>query len=768
MSREAARSHSPEASRDAEFRALFDLMPQLGWTAQSDGSIDFYNRGWYEYTGTTFEQMAGGGWKSVHDPELLPAVVARWEESLLTGSPFEMEFPLRRSDGQFRWFLTRVNPIRDVDGRVVRWVGINVDIQAQREAGRVRDERFRLLVENIQDYVIMMLDVDGRIRTWNLGAERVLGYGVEEVIGHHFAKFYLPEDVAANKPAHELEVAQKEGRFEEEGGRLRKDGSMFWANTIVAPMRGDGGELLGFTKITRDITAKKKLADEEARVRALHEEREQLYRLTTDLVGTAGFDGYFRRLNPSWTRALGWTEEELASKPWLEFVHPDDIESTIAAAAKLADGNEVSYFENRYRCKSGEYRWLDWRSVPLVAEKLIYSIARDVTEAKAVEASNARLQQRLVLADRMASVGTLAAGVAHEINNPLSYVMANLDMVAEEIRALAGGSPSGRMKDLEEMVLEARGGAERVRKIVRGLKTFSRGDEERRSVMDVRPALELAINMSFNEIRHRARLVKDYGETPFIEADDARVGQVFTNLLVNAAQAIPEGNHEANEIRITTSTDERGRAVVEVRDTGPGISEAVRARIFEPFFTTKDVGIGTGLGLSICHNILSGMGGEISVTSEVGRGTTFRVVFPASELQQLPQTPGAPPNSAVIGRARVLVLDDEPAVGMALRRILRDQDVTVFTSVKDALAAMTSGQRYDVIFSDLMMPQMTGMDFYRELTRLSPEDAGRIVFVTGGAFTSVATEFLDQVGNERIEKPFTPTLVRDMVRRFMK
>ena len=373
------------------------------------------------------------------------------------------------------------------------------------------------------------------------------------------------------------------------------------------------------------------------------------------------------------------------------------------------------------------------------------------------------------MADRLVSVGTLAAGVAHEINNPLSYVLANLEMVVEEIRALSGGSASGRMKELEEMAIEARHGAERVRKIVRGLKTFSRADEEHRVVMDLKPALELAINMAYNEIRHRARLVKDYGPAPLVDADDARLGQVFLNLLVNAAQAIPDGNLEANEIRIATTTDAEGRAVITFSDTGPGIAEAVVGQIFDPFFTTKPVGVGTGLGLSICHNIVTGMGGLISVRSEIGRGTTFRVTLPPAAVQELPGAAASPPQEGPDrrGRGAILVVDDEPAVGMALKRCLRDHDVTVVTGVAEALDVLASGKQFDVIFSDLMMPQMTGMDFYRELTRRSPDDAARIVFVTGGAFTAVASEFLQQVANERLEKPFAPRTVRELVAKFL-
>ncbi len=627
------------------------------------------------------------------------------------------------------------------------------------------DEIFKLLIQSVKDYAFILIDPEGRVLTWNCGAESIHGYAPPEILGENFSRLYLPEDLAAGKPTRDLEAAAN-APFEEGGWRLRKNGSKFFASVTLSAVRNPDGSLRAFAQVIREVRPPKKLADDSNSQKIIEEELAQLLALTTDLIGVAGFNGYFQRVNPSWEKTLGWTAAELTGTPWLEFVHPEDIEKTVAAGGQLATGEAVAYFENRYRCKNGEYRWLDWRCVPLVAEGRIYAIARDVTLAKQAEEKRSELQRRLVVADRMVSVGTLAAGMAHEINNPLSYLMVNLDLVLEEIRALSGGSSSGRMKELEDIVLDAREGADRVRKIVRGLKTFSRADDERRAVMDLRPAMELAINMSFNEIRHRARLVKDYGETPLVEADDARLGQVFINLLVNAAQAMPEGNAEGNEIRIVTSTSPEGRAVIEIRDTGPGMPEAVRTRIFEPFFTTKGVGVGTGLGLSICQNIVTGMGGEISVTSVEGEGTSFRVVLPAAQVQEVTGTERVSPAPA--GRpATVLVVDDEPAVGMALRRILREHEVCVVNCVKDALEVLTK-KRFDVIFSDLMMPQLTGIDFYQELTRRSPEDAGRMVFVTGGAFTPVASQFLEQVGNERIEKPFTANAVRQMVQRFIK
>ncbi len=396
-------------------------------------------------------------------------------------------------------------------------------------------------------------------------------------------------------------------------------------------------------------------------------------------------------------------------------------------------------------------------------------VFRDASDDRRAQRAQETAQAQLMLADRLASVGTLAAGVAHEVNSPLAYVIANLEMIAEELRALAPVVPAGTLKDLVDMSNDARHGAERVRKIVRGLKTFSRADEGRRVPLDVRTVLELSINMTFTEIRHRARLVEEYGPIPRVEADDARLGQVFINLLVNAAQSIAEGDTDRNEIRIVTSTDPEGRAVIEVRDTGAGIPAAMRARIFDPFFTTKPVGVGTGLGLSICHTIVTSWGGTISVESEPGRGSTFRVVLLAAggdtAASDVRLTPRAPEAALA---AHILVIDDDEMVGMAVRRVLRGHDVTVCTSGREALEVLSSSARFDVILCDLMMPEMTGMQLHAELARRDPQEAARVIFITGGAFTPTARAFLDTVPNERMEKPFDPHNLRALIQRSVR
>ncbi len=388
---------------------------------------------------------------------------------------------------------------------------------------------------------------------------------------------------------------------------------------------------------------------------------------------------------------------------------------------------------------------------------------------------------RLVLTDRMASMGLLAAGVAHEANNPLGYALANLDFALEELRALdASLTPAAteeparldarlsqgrqKLRAVIESLREARHGADRVRHLVRDLKTFSRHDDENKGPVDVRRILDSAINMAHNELRTRAHLLKEYGPVPAVSGTEARLGQVFLNLIVNAAQAIPEGDAERQSVRVSTRTDAQGRCVVEVSDTGEGIAPSDLRRIFDPFFTTK-AGTGTGLGLSICHSIVTATGGELSVESQVGKGSTFRVVLPATS-DAVPDTP-APGSRATapLTRARLLVVDDEPMMARAVQRLLgTEHDIVATTDPKVAVDLILAGKRFDAILCDLMMPVMSGMDVYEAIFAVDPAQARRFIFMTGGTFTERAEQFLERVGNPRLDKPLDRAALRAAVR----
>jgi PAS domain S-box-containing protein len=428
---------------------------------------------------------------------------------------------------------------------------------------------------------------------------------------------------------------------------------------------------------------------------------------------------------------------------WLDHVHAEDRVRVKTSIMQTIESGGSTWTE--------QYRWMRGdgtiatvmdrghvvRNDQGVAVRMVGSML-DISE-------RVQMQERLALSDRMASIGTLAAGVAHEINNPLTYIKANLTVALEDIRAgnidIAG---------VTELLREAQEGAERVRRIVRDLQTFSRPREDDLETIDVRTVIESSINMAWNEIRHRAQLVKDYGRMPHVRMNRARLGQVILNLLINSAQAIQEGAVDRNQIYIRTSTSPAGEAVIEIRDTGCGIPAEAIARIFEPFFTTKPVGVGTGLGLSICHSIITAAGGRIDISSTPKGGCSVKVVLPPGEEVA---KAGAP--AIITGqRRRVLLVDDEAPIRRSLRRMLEHgHDVQVADSGESAIQKLLGGGVYDVILCDLMMPHMTGMQLYDRLVAQDEALARRMIFMTGGAFSKRSSEFLVDCDRPVLEKP---------------
>ena len=501
---------------------------------------------------------------------------------------------------------------------------------------------------------------------------------------------------------------------------------------------------------------------------------EQIRELRAALEGAAEgicrVDGAGRIVsaNRAFGRLFGLTAEEAPGRLWEELLAEDQRE---AARADLATATARLERDCVGLRSDGSAFPLQLSIMPMSdggrpGGKGHYLFVHDLSERK-------RMENQLIFAGRMAAVGTLAAGVAHEINNPLAYIVANIDFARSQInnvasrlsRTAVAGGPTHVLDETGEALTEARQGAERVRNIVRDLRVFARGDDDQTGPVSVRRVLDSSINIAWNEIRHRARLVKDYGETPLVEGNESRLGQVFLNLLLNAAHAIPEGETERNEIRVTTRADVHGRAVIEVRDTGMGIPAENRERIFDPFFTTKPAGEGTGLGLWICHGIVKALGGAVKVESEIGRGSTFRVTLPPA-LMDAPATFSTPTTPEVDANgARLLVIDDEPMILGALRRSLgSDYNVTCVGDGRRALERVRAGERFDVILCDLMMPELTGMDLHAELEKLAPDQAARMVFVSGGAFTPRAREFLDRVPNARVEKPIDFQNLRVLLR----
>ncbi|HTQ07189.1 MAG TPA: ATP-binding protein [Polyangiaceae bacterium] len=450
------------------------------------------------------------------------------------------------------------------------------------------------------------------------------------------------------------------------------------------------------------------------------------------------------------SRSVPGAPEDLCGRSFFELIAPKFRASARSVFEATLRTKEAATIEVMASGGADDVTWYACR-IGAHGTGAVVSV-RDTTGRRQSEA-------QLFATDRLASVGTLAAGVAHEINNPLAAVIANLELAVADLQA------KGETGELLEEVRDAREAAERVRLIVRDLRLFSRAEEPRRGRVDVREVLESTLRMAWHEIRHRARLVKAFDEVPMVEANESRLGQVFLNLVINAAHAIPEGRAETNQIRVATRHEDQ-RVVVEISDTGVGMSSEIMEHIFTPFFSTRPAGIGTGLGLPICRRLVEDIGGELRVTSRPAKGSTFTILLPAAEAMSEPTPPSKPlASSPGPRRGRVLVIDDDPMVAAAVRRTLSgEHDVVTKNLTEEALELLRGGARFDVILCDVMMPNMTGVDFWRELERFAPEETRRIVFLTGGAFATQARQFLDSVPNLHIDKPFVPEELRAIVR----
>lgn len=493
-------------------------------------------------------------------------------------------------------------------------------------------------------------------------------------------------------------------------------------------------------------------------------ERERWFSTTlrsiADAVVTVDLAGKITFMNPAAEHLTGRQLQDAVGLPAREVVRlfePGKGASEDTPLDRALSAGSVVQLHEAALMGSGDSRRIIADSAsPVVDDGQVLGavmVFRDVTGEKT-------LQKQLEFSDRLASLGTMAAGVAHEINNPLAVVVANAHYVLDGLREVqawvASQAPPEIKRRVEEAVqaqTEIAASASRIARIVADLGTFARPPARASDEADVRRAIEWALRATANELRHRAVVSKDVGQLPLAAIDEVRLGQVLVNLLVNAAHAIAPGDVHHNEISIRARTDEGGFVVVEVKDSGSGIAPEAREHIFEPFFTTKPIGGGTGLGLSICHGIVRSAGGDISVESEVGRGSTFRVRLPVASPK-----PDRKPETASRGtsrRGRVLAVDDEELVLRTVQRILADHDVVFCASAAEALKRLGDGEHFDVILSDVLMPTMTGMDLYERLLERDPEEAAKVVFMTGGAVTSKIDDFLATVPNARVEKPFS-------------
>ncbi|GAB4516154.1 MAG: hypothetical protein Tsb0020_34810 [Haliangiales bacterium] len=751
-----------------------------------------------------------------YSPDSAPRIRAAIDAAIRDGTPFDLELEMTTASGERIWCRDVGHVIRE-DGKVTRVYGSCQDITEQRrnrEALRDSERRLRELIRDIRIGVLVQ-GPQAEILQCNEAALTALGVTEDQLLGR--SSFdpewnVIREDGSLFQP-HEHPVPQALARRESVtdvimGVYRPGQGDRAWllVNAMVQP--DADGELRSVVCSFTDITARKRAEDA---ARAHYATFRAVYTNAGLGIILRRPDGALIDCNPTFELMIGHSTEDLHSLALADYIADEDLDPPADPHKRLLEGDCSAYeIDRRYRRADGEtlYARVTVSAVVDDAGRVVQLVemVTDITDRK-------RMESQLMLSDRLASLGTMAAGVAHEINNPLTWLMGNISYVLEymeEKGADLGLDPTIH-SDFHRALDESLSGAERIRIIVQDLRLVARTNRREGATARIDRVVESTLRMIHNQISHRAKLERHFAPVPTVIGDEARLGQVMTNLIINAVQALPEAGHEQNRIDIRVAQTDT-HVVVEVSDNGVGIPPEVQANIFDPFFTTKSVGEGTGLGLSICHGIVTDFGGLIEVDSELGRGTTFRVLLLIARDEPAPAAPNHPPAQAPrvvrplthsrpdlvlppqhaaqaalftkteppapVGtqaqtatpapdtpRRRILCVDDEPDIGDALTRLLsRRHNITFETDGGRALDRLRAGERYDAVICDLMMPAMSGMEFYRTLSDLDPDLAARCGFITGGTFTPAAREFAATMSPARIlRKPFGRDSVQALI-----
>ena len=610
--------------------------------------------------------------------------------------------------------------------------------ESRRKSYRRIEDLYRKSIEDVKDYAIFMTDQDGRVISWNLGAERILGYGEAEVLGQTSSRFFTPEDREKGEDQKELATAAEEGRAEDERWHLRRDGTRFWANGVVTPVRDDAGVLLGFTKVMRDMTERKRL----------EEERDRFFTLSMDMLCIVGLDGYLRRINPAFEKTFGYTADELMAAPIFDFVHPEDCPVLKAEYVKLSTGEPTTYLENRGRCKDGSYKWLGWTYFPVPEEGLAYGVGREVTRRRQMEEVLKVRAEELEQANRLKD--EFLATLSHELRTPLTSILG----WSRLLRAKQFKDESEREHAVE--IIERN--AEAQAKLIEDLLDVSRiiTGKLRLETEPVAPAA--VIETALNALRPAAEAknirldsVIDSKAGPVI-ADPSRLQQIVTNLLSNAIKFTPEGGRvEVQLMRV----DSHNR--ITIRDTGIGIRPEVLPYIFERFrqadSTSTRAHSGLGLGLAIVRYLVERHGGAVHAESQgEGQGAVFTVDLPLtmteSELGESEQSQTMPHQTlagtvaedafddpCALEGLHVLLVEDEHDTRELVKTILErcGAEVTAVTSAEEALTSL-EGKKPDVLISDIGMPGRNGYELIKEIRALEPESGGRVPAVALTAY----------------------------------
>ncbi|MCC6746751.1 MAG: PAS domain-containing protein [Deltaproteobacteria bacterium] len=732
-------------------------------------ALTYVSRGVRSLLGCAPDELTGSrtAWIDRVHPEDRERALA-WRRRVAREPSGPAEYRLRGGDGVYRVVRDAARSAEAATGAGLELVGLWVDITERHQAeelARIEARRFRQILDDAPDviYRYRIAPTPG-FEYVNRAATEQSGYPLEQFYGDPMMPLKLahPDDLPR---VAELMRSSSHRDKPLVARWITADGQPYWTETRSRPIFDDQGHLIGELGVSRNVTEQKRA---ESALRAIEQRYELLARVTNDAIWDWDLLADLMTWNDGLRTVFGYGPGDVGRTPqwWSERVHPDDRERIVASRQAVVQGGGQSWSaEYRFRVKDGRYATVIDRAYLLRDERdepqrMIGSML-DVSDRRQVH-------DRQLQANRLTAMGSLARAVTHQISDPLSCVIGNLGYLAKTIDRLGaeGLGPAGA--ELKQGLREALEGARRVRQIVRDLKSFAWGDDREQMLLDVVPILEMAVNMVSNEVRHRAQIVLNYGPVPRVAGSEAQLGQAFLNLLLNAAQSIPEGQATRTALRVSTRTDSRGNVVIEVQSSGPPLAPEQRARLFD----VPDGGDTATMGLGVCRAIVEALGGAVVAESRPDQGPAYRIELPSAAderptmaSERRPEDPrrASDPSVDQPRRARILVVDDEEAVGLTVQRVLGDDhEVWCTTRATDALEKLET-EEYDLILCDVMMPEMSGAELYAAVLARRPALAARMAFMTGGAFAPSAHEFLRSVRARCLEKPFEVGRIRAFV-----
>ncbi len=750
------RKRAEEELRDSEqrYRTLFDNNPHPMWVYDVEAlRILAVNQAAIQHYGYTKEEFLSKTILDMHPGEEISRLLKVIPRDFETLTPKSYWLHKKKDGTTIDVEVTFHGLV--FDGHKARLGLINDITERKRAEKALRDseQRYRELFEN-NPHPMFFYDIETlAILAVNNAMVAHYGYTREEFLQMTLKDIRPVEDIPTL--LEDLASFTSNIHINSRRRHKKKDGTIFNVEGTSHDILFEGRKAR--LVMVNDITERQRV----------EEERDRFFTVSLDMLCIAGFDGYFKRLNPTWKKTLGFTNEELMSKPFIEFVHPEDRQQTLEQASNLSDGHKVLSFENRYLSKNGSYRWLLWSATAYPEQQLIFAVAHDITERKKAEEALSKTEEHLRQTQKMEAIGRLAGGVAHDFNNLLTAVIGYSEMA---LKKAALDSP------IRNDILEVKKAGERAASLTNQLLAFGRKQMLQPKILDFNSVVENIGKMLRRLIgEHIDIAVIPEAKLGLVKADPGQIEQVIVNLALNARDAMPKGGKLTLETANVHLTDEYAYSHLEVTpgqyvmfaltDTGIGMDMKIMARIFEPFFTTKELGKGTGLGLAMVYGIIKQSGGHVAIYSEQGVGTTVKIYLP--RIDETPSVASLQSNMAAPQKNHetILLVEDEAIVRDLTARILRDlgYEVIVASNGKEALEiAANNIEKIELVISDIVMPHMGGKELVEQLMLLKPQI--KKIFMSGYTENSIVHQGVIDPTIDFLQKPFSYEAIATKVR----